>query len=282
MTDELPLVTESRARRPALRYHGGKWTLAPWIISYFPEHKIYVEPFGGAASVLIRKPRSRIEVYNELDDDVVGLFRILRDPGKAQELADLISLTPFSRSEFRLAYEPTDDALERARRLVVRSYFGFGSHSFNADNSNGFRWMPAKPYAKEWCGVALALLEIVNRFRGVTIECADAREVIVRMDRADALFFVDPPYPDSTRDNNGKGYRFEMTDGEHRQLAYILRSVKGKVVLCGYPCSLYDLELYSDWHRVERKAYAGGQKGRSERTEVLWMNFAPNIKPENN
>jgi DNA adenine methylase len=94
--------------RPIMRYHGGKWRLAPWIISYFPIHKVYVEPFGGAASVLMRKPRSHGEVYNDLDDEIVNVMRVLRDPGMCDALANSLALTPYSRTEFEQAYEPTD------------------------------------------------------------------------------------------------------------------------------------------------------------------------------
>ena len=84
--------------RPLLRYHGGKWLLAPWIISHFPAHRVYVEPFGGAASVLIRKERSYAEVYNDLDSEVVNLFRVLR--AQPDDLVHAIELTPFARDEF--------------------------------------------------------------------------------------------------------------------------------------------------------------------------------------
>jgi DNA adenine methylase len=118
-------MIDATVRRPALRYHGGKWLLAPWIISHFPKHHIYVEPFGGGASILLRKQRSYAEIYNDLDGEVVNLFRMLRDHG--DEVKRLVSLTPFSRSEFVDAYEPTDDDLEQARRTLVKSFMGFGS-----------------------------------------------------------------------------------------------------------------------------------------------------------
>lgn len=68
------------AQRPALRYHGGKFRLAPWLLQFFPPHGCYVEPFGGAAGVLLRKPRVYAEVYNDLDGDIVNFFRVLRRP----------------------------------------------------------------------------------------------------------------------------------------------------------------------------------------------------------
>ncbi|HBP4591037.1 TPA: DNA adenine methylase, partial [Pseudomonas aeruginosa] len=101
-------------QRPILRYHGGKWLLAPWIIQHLAPHHTYIEPFGGAASVLLRKARSYAEVYNDLDGDVVNLFRVARDRG--EELRQALALTPFAREEFEASYAETTDPLERARR----------------------------------------------------------------------------------------------------------------------------------------------------------------------
>ncbi len=105
---------------PALRYHGGKFRLASWIMQFFPEHTCYVEPFGGAAGVLLQKPRSYAEVYNDLDGDVVNFFRVLRCPVLSAALTEAVSLTPYARSEFDTAWIPTDDPVERARRIAIR------------------------------------------------------------------------------------------------------------------------------------------------------------------
>lgn len=134
----------NKPTRPVLRWHGGKWNLAPWIISHFPDHKVYVEPFGGAASVLIRKHRSHAEIYNDLDNEVVNLFRVLRSD-RADELAELLRLTPFAAEEFFTAYETSCDPVERARRTIVRSYMGFGS---NAVHRKSPRWGPGRQYHK--------------------------------------------------------------------------------------------------------------------------------------
>lgn len=121
--------------RPILRWHGGKFILAPWIISHLPKHRIYVEPLGGAGSVLLRKPRSYAEVYNDRDGEVVNLFRVARERG--DDLRRALELTPFSREEFVLSYASTDDPIEQARRTVTRSFMGFGSNSHN--HLTGFR-----------------------------------------------------------------------------------------------------------------------------------------------
>lgn len=266
-------------QRPVLRWHGGKWKLAPWIIGSLPPHRIYVEPFGGAGSVLMRKPRSYAEVYNDLDGEVVNLFRILRDRERATELRRVLMLTPFAREEFLESYEPTIDLLEQARRLVIRCFMGFGSNSHNSVTRSGFRSNSNRSGttpAHDWVNWPEKMQAIVERLQGVVIENRDALEVIAHHDTPQTLYYVDPPYPWTTRQGISAGrknhaYRHEMTDDQHRQLAQALHEVGGMVVLSGYPCELYDRDLYPDWKRIERKAYADGAR---ERTEVLWMNAA--------
>jgi DNA adenine methylase len=255
--------------RPVLRWHGGKWLLAPWIISHMPPHRVYVEPFGGAGSVLMRKERSYAEVWNDLDGDVVNLFRVLRSPD-ADRLVSELRLTPFARDEFAQAYAKSDDPLERARRLCLRSFMGFGSNGhvrktgFRA-NSNRSGTTPAQ----DWVNYPDALVAVIERLAGVVIENRDAKQVMAAHDGPDTLHYVDPPYLPETRDKGGD-YAHEMTTEEHESLLVFLRGLRGMVVLSGYPSAVYDDALH-DWRRVERDAFADGA---SPRTEVLWLNRA--------
>jgi len=254
--------------RPVLRWHGGKWLLAPWIIEHFPAHQVYVEPFGGAASVLMRKARSYAEIYNDLDGDVVNLFRVLRST-RADELVAAVRLTPFSRTEFLESYQPTDDDFERARRLIIRSFMGFGSNSHN--KLTGFRANSNRsgtPPAHDWVNYPDSLAEVVKRLQGVTVESKDAKAVMLQHDAPTTLHYVDPPYVMATRSDEGADYAHEMDDSDHAALLECLRGLSGMVVLSGYPHPLYDAAL-SDWHRVEKAALADGAKPR---TEVLWIN----------
>lgn len=262
-----------KMKRPVLRYHGGKWKLAPWIIQHFPPHKVYVEPFGGAASVLLRKPRCYAEVYNDLGDEVVNVFRVMRDPHQAKDLKAKLKLSPFSETEFFEAYEPTEDNIERARRTITRSFFGFGSASSNTKYKTGFRgkcFRSGTSPAADWRNYSDMLDFFCERLQGVTIRNKPALELIPNLDREDVLFYVDPPYVRSTRckDNNGDVYPHEMDDSQHRDLAAALKDLKGKVILSGYRCDLYE-ELYGEWESIDRKWFADGAK---ERVETLWFN----------
>jgi DNA adenine methylase len=260
--------------RPALRWHGGKWMLAPWIISHFAPHRIYVEPFGGAASVLLRKPRAYAEIYNDLDDQVVNFFRVARDRG--DELARALDLTPFARSEFDLSYSSTDDNLENARRLVVRSFMGFGSNVQKPTNlgrpmRTGFRAnsnRSGSTPAQDWRNYPEAFRALIERLQGVVIEKRPAITVMKSHDAAAALHYVDPPYVASTRGDAFADYAHELTDTDHEHLLRALCELQGMVLLSGYRCPLYDAALQG-WVRVEQQTYADGARVR---TECLWLN----------
>lgn len=264
----------TRIKSPVMRYHGGKFRLAKWIMQFFPEHDCYVEPFGGAASVLMQKPRSYAEVYNDLDGEIVNVFRVLRDPEQSQRLIELCNLTPFSRDEFVLSYESTDDSVESARRVLYRSQSGFGTGAATG-NTSGFRSDSKRKYSLSshiWARYPDTISKFCERLQGVIIENRPAIDVIKAHDTPKTLFFIDPPYVLNTRQRNGgKAYRHEMTDEDHIRLLEILNSVSGYVALTGYHHEIYSTEL-RDWQLHSKPARASGHRGTVPRMEQLWLN----------
>ena len=269
------LTSADQPARPVIRYHGGKYRQAQRIVALMPEHRCYVEPYAGAASVLLAKPRVFSEVINDLDGEAVNLFRVLRDPALSLRLKEALILTPFARDEFEAAYLPARGRVERARRLIVRSYMGFGSASSNAQHVTGFRADSKKSGstpAHDWAAYPAVLDSFTTRLKGVCIENRDALRVIKSHDAEDALIFADPPYVLSTRKVRlrNAAYKHDMTDEDHCKLAGVLHSAKGMVILCGYEGPLYDT-LYKGWERLTYKAFADGAKPR---TECVWFNAA--------
>ena len=260
---------------PVLRYHGGKWRMAPWVIEHFPVHGFYIEPFAGAASVLMRKPVSKVEVLNDVNGRLVSFFRVLRNRAQAEMVAELLRLTPCAEEEYRICRERSEDPIEDARRLLVVGRQAHGSTGAAGGKVSGWRRASIRPCGplreNDWGGIWREVLSWADRLRDVYLENCESSTIIDRWDCKEALFYVDPPYPHSTRSARPDGYEFEMTDDDHRSLAAQLKCVAGAVVLSGYPCPLYDTELYPDWYRVERGALA--DKGK-KRIEVLWLNAA--------
>ncbi|MFG6654961.1 DNA adenine methylase [Scandinavium sp. M-37] len=270
-------------KHPAIRYHGGKFRLASWIISHFPDHRCYVESFGGAASVLLKKEPSAAEVYNDIDGDVVNLFRVMRNPETSQALIEACALTPYSREEFRCAYEPTDNPVELARRMIVRATMGFGSAGATKGKT-GFRLDTKRNSAtaqRIWARQPDNLAAVASRFAGVLVENRGAIQCMRDHDTISTLHFVDPPYIHDTRVEVAKNsaYRFEMTNAEHAELLAAMNSLQGMVIVSGY-----DSELYNDtlrgWKRVTRTTAANGCSGSVQRTECLWINQAAQQKQE--
>jgi len=262
--------------RPALRYHGGKFRLAPWLLQFFPPHRVYTEAFGGAAGVLLQKPRSHGEVYNDLDGDVVNFFRVLRDPVQRANLVVAIRETPYAREEFEQAWIQTDDPLERARRLCIRAQMGFGSAGATK-GTTGLRVDLKRRFTtaqQDWASYPPAIGAAGARFAGVLIENRPAIEVLQQHDDPETLHFVDPPYLFGTRVmRRGGGYRHELEDDDHVELLGLLGDLQGMVVLSGYASELYEQQL-AGWRRFETKSRASAGRGTVLRTEVVWLNPA--------
>lgn len=262
----------SEMKRPILRYHGGKWRIANWVISHMPAHRVYVEPFCGAASILMRKPRVPAEVINDLNGRLINVFRVLRDPKQSKELMHAVKYTPYSRSEYIQARVPSDESVEDARRMIILGQQGFGSTGPCGGKLAGWRSDVKKDRdhssADNWANVYNQIEIWANRLRSVFIENSPAIDILKRWDSTEALFYVDPPYVASTRQGSGdRGYAHELTNQDHVDLAKQLHEVKGMVMLSGYNCDLYD-ELYKGWEKVERGAMADGGK---KTTECLWI-----------
>ncbi len=261
----------TKLTRPIMRYHGGKFRLSDWIISHFPPHRVYVEPFGGAASVLMQKSRSQAEVYNDLDGDIVNVMRVLQDSGLRAQLTELITFTPYARTEFELAWEACDDPVERARRTLIRAEMGFGSAGATKGKT-GFRIDTTRKSTVMdiWARIPEYIQSFSQRLQGVLIENRPALQILKTHDKPDTLFYVDPPYLPATRQRGSACYRHEMTSDDHVELLTALQELKGSVIVSGYAHELYE-SMLTGWHRFTKNTHAASYRGSAARTEVLWL-----------
>lgn len=262
----------------AFGWYGGKFSHLDWLLPLLPQTTHYCEPFGGSAAVLINRPPSPVETYNDLDGEVANFFRVLRDQKDA--LIEAVGLTPFSREEFERAIaDPVQGLsdLERARRFYVRAR---QVRTGLAQTASSGRWAHCLLTSRagmagavsRWLGAVEDLPAIAQRLLRVQIEHDTATNVIRRYDSPETLFYCDPPYPHDSR-GDAKAYKYEMTDADHRELAAVLHHVQGKVALSSYHSRLMD-SLFSDWDCIEAPEKTI-HSTKQQRTEVLWVNYPP-------
>ncbi len=259
--------------KAVFKYPGSKWSLAKWIISFFPEHHSYLEPFFGSGAVLFNKPRSNIETVNDLDGNVVNLFEWIRkDP---ERLAHEIYWIPYSRQVYNDAFasEP-EDSFGKAVNFYIRLNMGHGFRT-NGEKvgwKNDVQGRERAYAALDWCRIPEKIMEAAERLRGVQIENRPAVELMQRFNSPKVLIYLDPPYVLGTR--HGKQYRYEMDDAAHAGLLDAALAHKGPVILSGYENPLYNDRLRG-WHREEAVSYS---QVASRKKEILWMNFEPEVK----
>jgi len=263
----------------AFPYIGGKTNIAQWVIDQLPDHRVYVEPFGGSAAVLLNKPRSDIEVYNDKDRDIVQFFEVARN--RTDELVGWCRRTPFSEelhNEWGRAFyrgERSDDSVERAGRFLFLRYSQFAGKYHNHSGFKRDTLRARTGESQSWANVPEKIRETVDRLQGVSIQRDDFREVVDRYDDPETVFYFDPPYVEK------EGLYPAADDFDHADLADAVDGLEGDVLI-----SYTDLpgELYDGWNVVERTAQhnAGSRDGGypKEVSERLVMNFDPDERPE--
>lgn len=254
-------------KKPVLKYPGAKNRIADWICEYIPLHDVYLEPFFGSGAVFFNKNPAKIETLNDLDDNIVNYFKVIRENHK--ELAEALEMTPYSREEYNRSFEilESDSDIERARKFAVKCWQGFGCSNLYKNGFRSSQQNKSPQTTKEWNGFPDRLKIAAERLKEAQIEKLPAIELIKRYDSADVFIYADPPYLRGIR--KSYLYRYEMTDDEHAELLEVLKDHPGKVMISGYDSELYNTML-SGWIKVEKKTQADAG---ASRIEVLWMNY---------
>lgn len=263
--------------KSVIKYPGSKWNIAPQLVELIPEHHSYVEPFFGSGAVLFNKPVSDIETVNDIDSDVVNLFRCIQKD--SERLARLVMTTPFSREEYERQFEGCTSTLyasnfQRAAGFLIKCWQGHGFRT------NGYKvgWKNdvvgrEKAYALwNWYRLPDWIIDITERLRKVQIENRPALEVIERFNYSQVFMYLDPPYMLGTR--SGKQYMHEMTDAEHEELLQMILQSRAKIMISGYETDMYN-DYLSGW---EKKQFSSCAEHGKPRVETVWMNYKADLQ----
>ncbi len=260
-------VTDSDTQeiKTILKYPGAKNRIADWIVSFIPEHKVYLEPFFGGGAVFFHKQKSRIETINDLDNNVYTFFKVLRD--KPEELIWRLRYTPYGRTEYYGAFEAAQDEIEAARRFAVKCWQGFSCSNVYKNGFRSSQQGSSPQTTKHWIELPDRLEWAAERLKQAQIENLPATELLQRYDTEDVFIYLDPPYLHETRKNYL--YRHEMTDTEHIVLLEMARNHPGKVLISGYENEMYNAVL-SGWNKAHKATQA---EFGFKRVETLWFNY---------
>lgn len=254
-------------------YLGGKLSILPWLLPLLPECKHFVDVFGGSAAVLLNRPQSPIETYNDINHKVVNFFRVLRE--QPEELIKLLELTPHSKYEYDQAwYSENDNPIEKARKFYIRtqqSLLAAGGQDKIKGWGTSIRDSRVSISEKthKWIRGVNNLWEICERFKQVQIECRDFKFIMKAYDDPNTLFYLDSPYDQTFRSNSA--YEFDFGKQDFFDMHYWCKKVKAKVAISGYNTPFMK-ELFKDFHFHHGPLRKNG-KSTKEAYECLWTNY---------
>ena len=256
------------------------------LLALMPKHKVYVEVFGGGAQLLFAKKPYGLEVYNDINGDLVNFFKVLADTELFEKFYRFVAVLPCSRelyNEYRETYRQEKEIWKRAAKWFLvanQAYAGKFGDSWGFVVSEVHNNMSGQ--VSRWLSAIKILPEIHARLQRVQIENQDFRKLIPKYDSEDTFFYLDPPYILDTR-KSGEAYECEMTDDDHKELVEILLNIKGQAILSGYENDIYKPLGNAGWQRKEFQTqlssinprYTNGK--RDYATEIVWLK----LKPEN-
>ena len=262
--------------RAIFRYPGSKWMIADWIIQHFPagyEKMVYLEPFAGSGAVFFNKIPGAVETINDLDSNIVNLFRVLRD--RPEDLKNALELTPYSREEYDKSFEDCDDPVEKARRYMVRTTQSIGAKLGSKCGWRNHKQMKIGGTACKWGGITDTIDDATGRLRGdtthlVQIEHMDALRLIAKYNNADVLMYLDPPYLRDVR-KSGRLYKHEMDISGQIAMLEAIKNSRAKILLSGYDSEMYNQYL-AGWKTDTTITHTTSAEKAEEK---IWMNYEP-------
>jgi DNA adenine methylase len=270
---------------PPLKWHGGKHYLAPKIVALMPRHTHYVEPFAGGLSVLLAKdPEGVSEVVNDIHKQLMNFWSVLAHEPSFNVFQRKMQAIPFCEEFWELARKRLEQPCQAPGHICIACGLAFfvccrmslaGRMESFAPLSKRRTRRGMNEQASAWLTAVEGMPEVHARLKRVAILNRPASQVILQEDTEDTLFYLDPPYLHETRAGTGE-YEHEMTLEEHASLLTLLRDIKGKFLLSGYPSRLYqNMAGVAGWKchswDLPNNAAAGEEKRRM--TECVWTNF---------
>lgn len=269
----LNALVSTKGRAP-LKWFGAKTKLMPRLIPLMPHHRRYISVFGGSGGDIWAKPRSKVEVYNDINRNLYTFFHVLLDDRQRYRLCALVESAAQSRVLYAdmldiCRHGHADDVMV-AFAVYYCTSFGFGGLDPAICTPGNFTQSSRKGVSSKWLDASRHLRSVARRFRAVTIEHMDWQDLVTKYDALETLFYCDPPYEFSTRQSIG--YRHEMSGADHIALLDVLNTVQGHVMLSGYDNALYQ-ERLAQWRRVSFVVKCWCSTTKSERVECVWMNY---------